>query len=145
MDIFSTNVHTYIIGHYNTLVRIRTQLFTQRILCVLILDEWRNLQFNFDFESPIFLRNFSWQFYSFLEVLQERNIQIQFRSRCLVQVLNRGLMSNKPTHYLLHYGDFNLTKKKCTLNLFIFPFQEPHSNYKWTSDGNTSQQLLQKL
>ena len=64
-----------------------------------------------------FLRNFSWQFY-FLFTLRvfARNLLRGNRRRnsfrilvwCLAWASNPGFTSNKPTHYLLNYGDFSL-------------------------------------
>ena len=56
---------TYINGHYNPSVRIIDLVsFTT---CVV----WRELQFKFDSEWQIFLRNSSWQFYLLSEFLPE--------------------------------------------------------------------------
>ena len=62
-----------------------------------------------------FLRSFSWQFYLFSEFLPEicweqvnEEIFSYFPFWCLTWSLNSvGLTSNKPTHCLLDYGDFN--------------------------------------
>ena len=45
-----------------------------------------------------------------------RNIFI-FAFWCLTWALNCGLMSNKPTHYLLDYGDFYAITKRTFLDL----------------------------
>ena len=55
-----------------------------------------------------FLRNFSWQFYFTLRV---------FARNLLAWDSNPGFMSNKPTHYLLDYGDFQSTFHKSVCSL----------------------------
>ena len=79
----------------------------------------------------IFLRNFSWQFYissgSFamhlLRGILRRNIfHISF-SWSLTWGLNRDLISNKSTHYLLDHGDFNVAEYYLLFCLYPMYFQ----------------------
>ena len=57
-------LHTYIIGHYNPSVRIIDLVsHITYVVCVNFIHKWWDLQFKFDSERQIFLRNFSWQYY----------------------------------------------------------------------------------
>ena len=66
------HLHTYIIGHYNPLVRIIDLVsHNTYVVCVSFIHKWRDLQFKVDSEQQIFLRKFSWQFYLLAEFLPE--------------------------------------------------------------------------
>ena len=102
-------IHTYIIGHYNSSVRI-----IDLMLCVLILYISGG---PYSLKSTLndrFLRNFSWQFYYRSEFLPEICWEEENRRRntfrilfwCLAWDSNPAFLSNKPTHYLLDHGDF---------------------------------------
>ena len=106
-------IHTYIIGHYNPLVRIIDLIsHTTYDVCVNFMYKRRDL----------FLTNFSWQFLFTLRVFA-RNLLRENRRRntfrillwCLVWGSNPGFSSNKPTHYLLDYGGFNIFVSKWNL------------------------------
>ena len=85
------------------------------MLCALIFfihERW-DQQFKVDLERQIFEKLFMailFLFSEFLigicrdEVTEERFCHISFSWRCRTWGLNRGLMSNKPTHYLLDHG-----------------------------------------
>ena len=63
----NTYIHTYIIGHYNPLVRIIDLVsHITYVVCVNLIHEWQDLQFKVDSERQISLRNFSWQFFNLL-------------------------------------------------------------------------------
>ena len=85
-------------------------------VCVNFIHKWRNLEFKVDSEQQIFEKLFM----VILFIYRRRNIFI-FSSSCLTVGLNLGLTSNKPTHYLLDYGDFldfvNKTKKEVMKNV----------------------------
>ena len=64
--------HTCVIRHCNPSVRIIVMVsYATYVLCVNFIHKWRDLQFKVDSKRHIFLRNFSWQFYLFSEVLPE--------------------------------------------------------------------------
>ena len=76
-------------------------LLSAPILCVLILYE-RQI-----FENLFMTILFS----SLLRCRWRRNIfHISYSSSYLSRGLNHGLAQNKPTHYLLDYGDYKLVK-----------------------------------
>ena len=106
-----------IIGHYKPLVRLTIRLPIPLLLSVLILymsDRIYNLK-----SIPndrFFLRNFSWQFCLFTRRVFARNLLrwscqrniffFIFSFWCLTWGLNRGLISNKLTHYILDCGNY---------------------------------------
>ena len=109
-------VHTYIIGHYNPLVRIIALVsHTTYVVCFNFLHKWRDPQFKVDSERQIFLRHISWQIL-FTHKAFARNLLRGNRQRNLLFVFcfdvwpgsNPGFSSNKPTHFLLDYGDSNV-------------------------------------
>ena len=68
-----------------------------------------------------FLRNFSWQFYFTLRV---------FARNLLAWASNPGFTSNKPTHYLIDYGNFKCSfhKRVCSLlDALLTVFNRPGS------------------
>ena len=98
---FIWSLHTYIIGHYNPLVRIIDLIsHTTYVVCVDFIHKWRDLQFKVGSERQIFC-----QFYLFLRVFA-RNVLRGNRWRntfrisfwCLTWDSNPGFSSNKPTH-----------------------------------------------
>ena len=88
-------------------------------LCVSFIYEWRDLQFRVDFELQIFEKLFR-QIHLLLQLLPEI---------CWKDVAkNRIFMSNKPTHYLLDYGNCRM--------LSIFFFRLTRSSIKtWSRRG----------
>ena len=82
------------------------------------IRQWQDLQFNVDSERLIFFEKL---FHGRLFALRvsARNLLRENRWRnifffhisfwCLTWDTNPGFTSNKPTHYLLDYGDFNNT------------------------------------
>ena len=106
---------TYIIGHYNPLVRIIDLVsYTTYDVCVNFIHKWRDLQFKVDCERLIFWETFHGNFVysqSFCQKSAEkkspqRNIfRISFW--CLVWDSNAGFSFNKPIQYLLDHGDSN--------------------------------------
>ena len=102
------DIHTYIIGHYNPSVRIIDLVsHTTYVVCFL----W-------SLKSTPNDRFFEKLFIAILFTLRAfaRNLMRGNRQRntfcisfwCLAWNLNPGFSSNKPTHYLLDYGDFSL-------------------------------------
>ena len=68
--------------------------------------------FKVDSERQFFLRNFSWQFLFILRVFAKNLLRGNRRSNtfcilfeCLAQGSNPGFTFNKPTHYLIDYGE----------------------------------------
>ena len=108
--------HTYIIGHYNPSVRIFDLASdTTYVVCVNFMHRWRDLQLNSLKSTPNdrSLRNFLRQFYLFSALLSEicweeiaEGILFRISFWCLAWGSNAGFTSNKPTDYLLDYGDF---------------------------------------
>ena len=106
-QIVSRFTYTYIIGHYNPSVRI-----TAYVVWVNFTSGWPNLQFKADSERQIFEKLFHGDFslnftQSFCQNSAERKSpKIYSFHSFFVLISNCGLVSNKPTHYLLNYGDF---------------------------------------
>ena len=87
---------------------------TTHIVCVNFIREWRHLELNVDSEWQFFEKLFHVNFiYSeffarnLLRGIYLRNLFFYISFRCLTWGTNLGFTSNKPTHYLLDYGDFN--------------------------------------
>ena len=136
-------IHNWSLIHPS--VRIMTSLLTL-LVCVNFIHEWRHLQFKIDSERQIFeklvmailftLRVFA---RNLLRRSRRRNIFI-FSYWCLTWGLNSGFTSNKPTHYLLNYGNIN-NNTYCidfcngTLQTTITLFKRTESSHKtdWTS------------
>ena len=60
---FLYNIHTYILGSLQPLIRIIDLVsHTTYVVCVNFIHKWRDLQFKVDSERQIFFRNLSWQF-----------------------------------------------------------------------------------
>ena len=83
-------------------------------VCVNLKHVWRDLLLKVDSERQIFVKFFK-------AILINRRVFVRYliRSggrrnifsyywRCLTWGSNRGLTSNKPTHFILDYGDFNI-------------------------------------
>ena len=107
--------YIYIIGHSSPSVRIiDLASHITYVVCVNFLRKWRD-QFKVDLERHI-LRNFMAILFTLggfarnlLRGNRRRNtFHISFR--CLTWISNPGFTSNKPTHYLLDYGDINIKK-----------------------------------
>ena len=91
--------------------------YSTYVVCVNFIRERRGLQFNVDFEQQIsFWETISWRFYLLPEFLPEicweeitEEIFLFFHTSfwCLTWYTKPGFTSNKPTHYLLDYGDFS--------------------------------------
>ena len=64
---------------------------------------WEKFHENFSFTLPVF-SEICWEI-----IAEELSFHIPFCLRCLISGLNRGLISNKPTHYLLDDGDCKLS------------------------------------
>ena len=60
---YSDFIHTYIIGHYNSSVRIKIQLLTPLMLCALILYMSAGTFSIKSTSNDRFWRSFPWQFY----------------------------------------------------------------------------------
>ena len=68
---FFCYIHTYIIGHYNSSVRIIDLVFhTTYVLCVNFIHKWRDLQFKINSERQFFGKLFM-AFYLLSEFLPE--------------------------------------------------------------------------
>ena len=111
-------MHTYVIGHYNPLVRIIDLVsHTTYVVCVNFRQKWRDLQFKVDSERQLFWETFAWQFLVTFRVFarnllrgNRRRNTFRISFRCLAWDSNPGFSSNKPIHYLLEHGD-NITKR----------------------------------
>ena len=58
------NLHTYLIGQYNTSVRIFDLVsHTTYVVCVNLIHKWRDLRFKIDSERQIFLRGFIYVYF----------------------------------------------------------------------------------
>ena len=99
-----TYIYSYIIGHYNPLVRIIDLVsHTICVVCVNFIHKWRDWFFEKLFMAILFILG-----------VFDRNLLRGNRRRnifcilywCLACCSNPSLTSNKPTHYLLNYGDF---------------------------------------
>ena len=91
------------------------------LVCVNFKREWRHLQFNVDSKRQIFEK--LWRFYLILEYLtaicweevaKRNNFIFHILFWCLTWDTNSGFMSNKPTLYLLDYGDFSFNSPNPT-------------------------------
>ena len=123
---FSVRIHMYIIGHYNPSNRITAKLITPLLLCALIfymsggtynLTSSTNRQI---FGKPLYVRFIYSQ--SFCQKYSEgKSLKKYFffyiSLLCLTWDLNSGLTSNKPTQYLLDYGNFYTIK---TLHIITY-------------------------
>ena len=115
-------IHTYIIGHYNLSVSITTQ-----VVCVNFIHGLRDRSTDY---WETFLGSFICS-QSFCQKSAERKSSKKciFNSSfaSLTWVLNLGLTSNKPAHYILDYGDFflaNMAPCRCqTLRKFTTSFR----------------------
>ena len=100
-------LHTYITICYNPSVWIIVRVsHTNYVVCVNFICEWRDLQFKIDSEWQVSL----WETFH----------GISFRS--LAWNSKPDFSSNKSTHYLLHYSDFENSE-------FIYSF---HDNFIYT-------------
>ena len=87
---------------------------TTHVVCLNFIREWRDLQFNVDFEQQIFEKLFQSRIYLPSECLSEicweeiaeEIFVFHISFWWLTWNMNPGLTSNKPTHYLLDYGYF---------------------------------------
>ena len=97
-------IYTYIIGHYNSSVRITTAIYTTYVVWINFIQQ--NSRFLRNFFRPVlfilkvFARNLSRNLSS-----RRRNIFI-FSFWWLTWDTNPGFTYNKPTYHPLHYGDF---------------------------------------
>ena len=102
--IFSVPQPIYITGHYNSTVRIIDLVsHTTYVVCVNIIQMWRDLQFKVDYERQIFLETFHGNFiYSqrFCQKSVERKSSKKYFSY-FVLMSDLGLEL-----YLLDHGDF---------------------------------------
>ena len=104
--------HTYIIGHYNPSVKIIDLVFPLLMLCVNFIHKWQDLQFKVYSEQQIFWETFHGNFIYSQSFCQKSADSFRRRNTfcillwCLTWVSNPEFTSNKPTHYLLDYGDF---------------------------------------
>ena len=132
-------IRTYIFGHYNLSGRIIDLVSHTTYICVLILCMSGGV---FRFKPTAynrFLKSFSWQILFTLilvtNMLRGGHLKntLSFSWRCLTCD-----MSNKPTHYLLDYGNFNALKftPKYWRNLFREPVCE------WLFEWNTDFWIL---
>ena len=103
-----------IIGHYNPSVRNIGLSHTTYVVFVNLIHKWRDLKFKADSERQIFWETLPSNFIysqSFCQKSAETNRRrntfcILFW--CLAWGSYPGFTSNKPTHYLLDYGDYPL-------------------------------------
>ena len=111
--------HTYIIGYYIPLVRIISLVsHTTFVVCVNFIHKWQGLQFKVDSELQIFWETFHGKFLFTLRVFARNWLRGNHRTNtccilfwCLIWGSRPGFTSNnKPTNYLLDYGDFKCTK-----------------------------------
>ena len=106
-------LHTYIIGHYNPSVRIIDLFsYTTYVVCVNFIRKWRDLPFKVDSEQQgrqqIFWETFHGNFiYSvnFCQKSAERKSPKKYFF-CVLFWPGARTLTNKPTYYLLDYGDF---------------------------------------
>ena len=109
------SLHTYIIGHYNPLVRI---ILTPRMLCVLILYisggtcSLKSSTPNDRFFEKLFMAVLIYS-QSFCRKYTERKQPKKYFLSYFVLMPGLGFTLNKPTHYLLDYG--NSTSRQYTL------------------------------
>ena len=97
-----TCIHTYIIAHYNPSVRIIDLVFhITYVVCVNFIYKGRDLQFKVNTERQIFWDTFQSQ--SFCQKSAERKSLKKYF--LYFGGSNPGFTPNKPTHYLLDYGD----------------------------------------
>ena len=120
-------LYTYIIGHYNTLVKATAQLLPPLMLCMLILVTSGgicNLKSTSFFEKlfvailftlRVFVRNL-------LRLSHRRNVFFIPLVLMSDLDLNLGLTSNKPIHYQLDCSD------RSTINAFSTLLQYPGSH-----------------
>ena len=88
--------------------------YTTHVVCINFIPEWRDLQFNVDSERQIFGETLSWQVYLLSEFLPEicweqiaeEIIFFHTSFWCMTWGTNPVIASNKPTHYILDYGNF---------------------------------------
>ena len=107
-------IYTYIIGHYNPSDRIIDLVsHTTYVVCVILYISGENYSFKVDSEQQIYWETFSWPgdftFRVFARNLlrgNRRRYTFRILLWCLVWGSNTGFSKNKPTHYLLHYGDY---------------------------------------
>ena len=102
---------------------------TIHVVSVNFILEWQDLQFNVDFERAIFEKLFKANLFTLgvfarnlLREIRRRNIFFHFSFSCLTWYTNPSFTSNKPTHYLLDYGDFRsaviFVKRKSPKEIF---------------------------
>ena len=73
---------------------------TTYFVCFNFIHEWWDLQFKIDSEIQFYSQSFC------QKSTEGKEAEEIFSFLCLTWVLNSCLTSNKPTHYLLNYGDF---------------------------------------
>ena len=105
-----TYIHTYIIGHYNFSIKIIGLVsHTTYVLCFSFIHKWRHL--NSTLNDRFFVKLF--MLILFTLTVFARNLLKWNRQRntfcilfcCLALGSNPGFTFNKPTYYLLDYGD----------------------------------------
>ena len=97
-------IHTYIIGHYNPLVRnIDLVSHTTYVVCINFIEKWRNLQSKVDSRRHFFWETFHGNFIysqSLCQKSAERKLPKKYFCIlfwCLAWGLNSGFLSNKLT------------------------------------------------
>ena len=115
IHIYYANIHNWSLQPFSHIIGLVSH--TTYVVCVNFIHKWRDLQFKVGSERPIFLRNFSWQFYLLSEFLLRGNRRfLYFVSMPGLGMRNPGFIINKPTHYLLDdYGDFTFTMVSSTI------------------------------
>ena len=115
----SKHTYIYIIAHYNPSVGIIDLVsHTTYVVCVIFIHKWRDLQFKVDSEWQIFFWEiFHGNFISTLRVFARNQLRGDHRRNtfrnsfwCVAWDTNPDFSSNKPTHYLLDYGDLSISK-----------------------------------
>ena len=105
---FSTNMHTYMISYYNPSVRIIHIFFSPLMLCVFILNISGRTYILKSTPNDRFYKKFFMAILFTIRVFARNLLRGNCRRNIFFSyfaLIDHGPMSNKPTHYLLDYGD----------------------------------------
>ena len=101
-------LHTYIIGYYNSSVRITSWLLIPLMLCALVLYESGGTYRLMSTVNDRFLRNFFMTGLFNLRVFARNLLRGNRRRSIFLFIFRFEIRSNKLAHYLIDYGDFKL-------------------------------------
>ena len=101
-NVVSLRVHTNIIDHYNSSIRIIDLVsHTNYVVCVLILYiSCGTYSFKVDSERQIFLRNFSWQFYFHTQSFSQKSAERKQPKKCFSYVVLMSGLELEPWLYV---------------------------------------------